>query len=86
MAQSYCGRLVNIASANPIPFRLQNDGDYDDVQVLKPHLSPNATGHALHQHEPVFIANTFQGTPGDYTPRHFAPTSRDEDPPTSSSS
>lgn len=81
MAQAYIERLLNIASADPIPFRPQNGGDYDDIQVLKPHLDSGATGHALHQSEPVFLSNTNLGTPGDYTPRHLPPTSRDKDVP-----
>jgi NAD(P)H dehydrogenase (quinone) len=77
MAKTYIERLLNVQSVDPIPFRSQNGGDYDDVQVLKPHLDSGATGHALHQSEPAFISNTFLGTPGDYTPRHLPSTSRD---------
>jgi NAD(P)H dehydrogenase (quinone) len=79
MTQTYIERLLNIQSVDPIPFRSQNGGDYDDVQVLKPHLGSGVTGHALHQSEPAFISNTFLGTPGDYTPRHVPLTSRDGD-------
>jgi NAD(P)H dehydrogenase (quinone) len=79
MTQTYIERLLNIQSVDPIPFRSQNGGDYDDVQVLKPHLGSGVTGHALHQSEPAFISNTFLGTPGDYTPRHVPPTSRNGD-------
>jgi NAD(P)H dehydrogenase (quinone) len=75
----YIERLLHISETTPIPFREQNGGDYDDVQVLKPHLSPDLTGHALHQREPVFVSNTWIGLPGDYTPRHVPPTSRDKD-------
>jgi NAD(P)H dehydrogenase (quinone) len=79
MTQTYIERLLNIQSVDPIPFRPQNGGDYDDVQVLKPHLDSGVTGHALHQSERAFISNTYLGTPGDYTPRHVPPTSRDGD-------
>jgi NAD(P)H dehydrogenase (quinone) len=77
MAQAYATRLLEAGTTEPIAFRPQNGGDYDDVQVLKPHLGLGLTGHALHQREPAFISNTFPGVAGDYAPRHFAPTSRD---------
>ena len=75
----YIERLLSIAEAEPIPFIPQNGGSYDDVQVLKPHVNPDLRGHALHQVEPAFISNTWLGTPGDYTPRHIPPTSRDRE-------
>lgn len=78
MAQTYIQNLLTIGDIAPIPFRPQNTGDYDDLQVLKSHLSPDATGLAIHQREPAYISNTWTGEPGDYTPRHFAPNSRDK--------
>jgi len=78
MVQTYIERLLTISSVDPIPFRSQNGGDYNDVQVLKAPLGEGVTGHALHQREPAFISNTYLGTAGDYTPRHIAPTSRNE--------
>jgi len=78
MVQEYIERLLTIQSEAPIPFRSQNGGDYNDVQVLKPSLGAGLTGHALHQREPAFVSNTYLGTSGDYTPRHIAPTSRNE--------
>jgi NAD(P)H dehydrogenase (quinone) len=76
MASAYIRRLLDAGITEPIAFRPQNGGDYDDVQVLKPHLGEGLGGHALHQRGPAFISNTFQGIPGDYSPRHVAPTSR----------
>ncbi|QEE30219.1 NAD(P)H-dependent oxidoreductase [Terriglobus albidus] len=76
MTQTYVERVLSAPFVDPIPFRPQNGGDYDDVQVLKPHLDSGASGHALHQGEQAFISNTYLGTPGDYTPRHVPPTSR----------
>jgi len=77
MAQAYVERLLKIESVDVIPFRPQNGGDYDDVQVLKADLDSGVTGHALHQSEPGFVSNTYLGTSGDYAPRHIPPTSRD---------
>ncbi len=76
MTRDYIDRLLAIAEAEPIPLRPQNGGDYNDVQVLKPELGRDLAGHALHQHEPAFISNTWLGVEGDYTPRHIPPSSR----------
>jgi NAD(P)H dehydrogenase (quinone) len=80
MTQHYIARLLMAASTEPIAFIPQNGGDYDDMQVLKASLNVGVTGHALHQRAPTFISNTWPGSPGDYTPRHIAPTSRDDAP------
>lgn len=77
MVQSYVQQLLDAPTAAPIPFRPQNGGDYNDVQVLKPEHGTGLTGHALHQRAPAYVSNVFPGVPGDYTRRHFAPTSRD---------
>lgn len=79
MATHYIERLLTINETEPIPLRPQNGGDYDDVQVLKPGLGAGQKGHALHQREPAYVSNTYLGASGDYTPQHFAPTSRDEE-------
>ncbi|MDR6376185.1 NAD(P)H-dependent oxidoreductase [Paraburkholderia caledonica] len=76
MAETYIRNLLNISVTSPIPFRAQNGGDYDDVQVLKENLNPGVTGHALHRREPAYISNTWFGQAGDYTRRHIAPDSR----------
>ncbi|QNQ08337.1 NAD(P)H-dependent oxidoreductase [Sphingomonas alpina] len=77
MALAYIDRLLSATTTEPIAFRHQNGGDYDDVQVLKPDHDSGARGHALHQRGPAFISNIWGGQPGEYTPRHVAPTSRD---------
>lgn len=77
MARAYIERLINIATTEPIAFRAQNGGDYDEVQVLKPQFGDGQVGHALHQRGTPFVSNTFLGVPGDFTSRHIAPTSRD---------
>ena len=77
MADDYVRRLLDIATAEPIAFRRQNGGEYDDVQVLKPEFGAGLTGHAAHQGGTPFVSNVFPGSPGDYTPRHIAPSSRD---------
>ncbi|RXH55390.1 NAD(P)H-dependent oxidoreductase [Granulicella sibirica] len=81
LTEHYLERVLNMADADPIPFIMQNGGDYDDVQVLKSHINPEMRGHALHQHHPAFISNTWLGVSGDYTPRHIPPTSRDIEKP-----
>lgn len=75
MTETYIQSLLNIHSISPIPFRPQNFGDYDDVQVLKAHLGTDVQGHALHQSEPAFVSNVFLGISGNYSPRHIPPTS-----------
>lgn len=78
LTQHYIQRLLNIAETEVIPFLPQNGGAYNDVQVLRPEVNPELTGHALHQIDPAFISNTWLGISGDYTPRHVPPTSRDK--------
>jgi NAD(P)H dehydrogenase (quinone) len=78
MVQFYTDRLLRMDADEPIPFRPQNGGDYDDVQVLKEEFDSKVSGHALHQRSPAFVSNTWLGISGDYTRRHLAPTSRDE--------
>ena len=76
MTNTYLDRILTAQTTEPIPFRSQNGGDYDDVQVLKPELAAGESGLNVHQCEPAFISNTSLGTPGTYTPHHFPPTSR----------
>lgn len=76
MAQTYIERLLAMRTTELIHLRPQNNGDYNDVQVLKEGLGDVPTGHALHQRAPVFISNTYEGEAGNYRPRHIAPTSR----------
>ncbi len=41
-------RLRTLATDEPIPFRTQNGGDYDDDLVLRPDRAPGATGLGIH--------------------------------------
>jgi NAD(P)H dehydrogenase (quinone) len=79
MAETYVRRLLDIATVEPIAFRPQNAGDYDDLQVLKPEHGAGLAGLALHQSGTPFVSNTFLGAANDQGVRHFAPTSRDDD-------
>lgn len=77
MVEVYTQRLLTAETTEPVAFRSQNGGDYNDVQVLKPGLAPGVDGLGMHQREPALVSNTALGTPGTYTPRHFAPSPRD---------
>ncbi|WP_219419083.1 NAD(P)H-dependent oxidoreductase [Pseudonocardia nigra] len=44
-------RLRTLGTAEPIPFRHQNGGDYDDRLVLRPELAPDRTGVRVHYAE-----------------------------------
>ncbi|HCT5823786.1 TPA: NAD(P)H-dependent oxidoreductase [Citrobacter sedlakii] len=41
-------RLAGLFDDTPIPFRLQNEGDYPDRHVLADHIAPEQTGLAVH--------------------------------------
>ena len=41
-------RLSTLGTTEPIPFRTQNGGDYDDDLVLRPDRASGATGLAVH--------------------------------------
>ncbi|MEU4251850.1 NAD(P)H-dependent oxidoreductase [Amycolatopsis sp. NPDC026612] len=41
-------RLRTLETAEPIPFRTQNGGDYDDDLVLRPDRAPGAAGLGIH--------------------------------------
>jgi NAD(P)H dehydrogenase (quinone) len=46
-------RLDTLATAAPIPYRLQNGGDYEiPSMILKPELAPGVTGFAAHLDQP----------------------------------
>jgi NAD(P)H dehydrogenase (quinone) len=45
----YKARLLSLFTTKPIPFRNQNDGDYDDAYQLKPGLEGHHTGLKIHQ-------------------------------------
>ncbi|WP_432707521.1 NAD(P)H-dependent oxidoreductase [Nocardiopsis ansamitocini] len=42
-------RLRTLSTAEPIPYRYQNRGDYDADLVLLPHLAPGVTGLGAHR-------------------------------------
>ncbi len=46
--EEYRLRLQNLTTTDPIPYRFQNNGDYDDQQQLKEELIMGKTGFALH--------------------------------------
>lgn len=50
--RAHAGRLrewlASLPTAEPLPFRRQNGGDYDEDLVLRPHLAPGRTGLAVH--------------------------------------
>lgn len=41
-------RVLTAWETDPIPYRSQNGGDYDDALVLRPELAPGETGLAAH--------------------------------------
>ncbi|GID27652.1 NAD(P)H-dependent oxidoreductase [Paractinoplanes brasiliensis] len=41
-------RLLAIPGAEPIPYRTQNSGDYDEKLVLRPDVAPGMTGLGVH--------------------------------------
>ncbi|MEV1292101.1 NAD(P)H-dependent oxidoreductase [Pseudonocardia sp. NPDC049635] len=41
-------RLSRIGTQEPLPYRAQHGGDYDDRLVLRPHIAPTAQGLAAH--------------------------------------
>jgi NAD(P)H dehydrogenase (quinone) len=48
-AKDLRARLETLETVDPIPFRSQNGGDYDEDLVLKPHLAPGRTGLGIHR-------------------------------------
>lgn len=47
-ANAVCERLKDLPHTEPLPFRQQNGGDYDDDLVLRHDLIPHTTGLAAH--------------------------------------
>jgi hypothetical protein len=41
-------RVSAISETTPLAYRRQNGGDYDQDLVLRPHLTPGATGLGVH--------------------------------------
>jgi len=48
LAQAYRERLRRLFSDEPLPYRQQNGGDYDERQVLKDSIAPGAQGFSAH--------------------------------------
>jgi NAD(P)H dehydrogenase (quinone) len=48
VAESYRSRLETLFTAEPIAYRAQDGGDYDDELCLKPSLEGEARGFAIH--------------------------------------
>jgi NAD(P)H dehydrogenase (quinone) len=48
-AKDLRARLETLETVDPIPFRSQNGGDYDEDLVLKPHLAPGRTDLGIHR-------------------------------------
>ncbi|RNF85509.1 NAD(P)H-dependent oxidoreductase [Streptomyces botrytidirepellens] len=46
-------RLAALPTADPIPFRRQNGGDYDENLVLRPDIMPGHSGLAVHYATPA---------------------------------
>jgi NAD(P)H dehydrogenase (quinone) len=53
VAEAYKQRLLTLLTTEPIPFRHQNDGDYDQDYQLKPGREGHSTGLSIHQSEQV---------------------------------
>lgn len=49
VVESYKQRLLTLFTTEPIPFRHQNSGDYDDQYQLKPEKAANSNGLSIHQ-------------------------------------
>lgn len=45
-------RLSALTEIEPVPFRTQDGGDYDEDLVLRPHVAPGVTGLAAHYAPP----------------------------------
>ncbi|MBB4933785.1 NAD(P)H dehydrogenase (quinone) [Lipingzhangella halophila] len=50
-ADALRARLRELPTAETIPYRHENGGDYDDALVLRPHLAPERTGLGVHTRE-----------------------------------
>ena len=48
LAQAYRERLRRLFSDEPLPYRKQNGGDYDERQVLKDTIAPGTLGFSAH--------------------------------------
>jgi len=60
----------------PIPYRTQNGGDYDEYQTVRSEFAADSVGQFVHQSVPLFISNIETTGPADFSPIHFARDSR----------
>jgi len=74
--EHYLSRVLSIAETDPIPYRSQNGGDYDEYQTVRPELHNSSSGHLVHQLSPPYISNLETAGPKDFSPLHFARDSR----------
>ncbi|MDJ1134080.1 NAD(P)H-dependent oxidoreductase [Streptomyces iconiensis] len=50
------GRLRELPTMEPLAFRHEAGGDYDEDLVLKPHVAPGVTGNTAHYRERALVA------------------------------
>jgi NAD(P)H dehydrogenase (quinone) len=50
-AHAYRARLAGLFTDDPVPFRMQNGGDYDAELQLRPGLDGGRAGLAIHRNE-----------------------------------
>lgn len=74
----YASRLLSIMDAQPIAYRSQNGGDYDEYQTVRERLASGRSGQFVHQTGNPFIANIETSGSSDFSPVHFARDSRSD--------
>jgi NAD(P)H dehydrogenase (quinone) len=75
----YKDRLLSLMETEPIPYRSQNGGDYDEYQTVRSELATGSIGQFVHQSATPYVANLETSGPADFGPVHFARDSRSED-------
>lgn len=78
MAERYAENLLGMGDVAPIPFRVQNHGDYNQHQVLIAAPGDDAPGLLVHQRAPSYRSNVLLDGPADFRSIHIAPDSRAE--------
>jgi len=74
--EHYESRLLSLMETEPIPYRTQNGGDYDEFQTVRMELAAESSGQFVHQTDPVYRSNLETTGPSDFSPVHFARDSR----------
>jgi NAD(P)H dehydrogenase (quinone) len=74
--EHYESRLLSLMETEPIPYRTQNGGDYDEYQTVRSEFAADSVGQSVHQSVPLFISNIETTGPADFSPIHFARDSR----------